>query len=76
MNSLKNLRSLILVATFAFAAGCAGISDANLSDAEAETQMTPVVSEADFKSDITSQNNGGDEDIIEEAPRDRYQDRE
>ena len=76
MNSLKNLRSLILVATFAFAAGCAGISDANLSDAEAETQMTPVVSEADYKSDITSQNNGGDEDIIDVKPRDSYDNRD
>ena len=75
MKTLKHLRSLVLIATFAFAAGCAGISDANLSDAEADTQLAPIVSEADYKSDITGQNNGGDEDIIDVPPRDQYKDR-
>ena len=76
MKLSKSITSILLAATFAFAAGCAGISDANLSEADADNQLTPVVTDADFQADIDSQNNGEDEDIIIVRPRDSYDDRD
>ena len=76
MKTLKTIPTILLAATFAFAAGCAGISDANLSEADADNQLTPVVTDADFQADIDSQNNGEDEDIIIVRPRDSYDDRD
>jgi hypothetical protein len=75
MNKLLKLKSILAVLTIALLAGCAGITEANLTDTNEAFDTsadTPVTHQ-----DLPDLFNGGDqEDIIEVRPRDRYEGRE
>ena len=75
MNTLLKLRSLIVVTIIALLAGCAGITEANLSETDQafdQANESPVIHQ-----ELPGFFNGGDqEDIIDVRPRDRYEGRE
>jgi len=82
MKNFFNSRVSVAILAAFFFAGCAGISDANLSDIDGNVQEEGIISEADFNKNKASWDanseegevifgDGDQEDIIIVTPRDR-----
>lgn len=79
MKALHNLRLISATVLIALFAGCAGITEANLSETDAQTLDAPAVTaDSPVKSaEAPGYFHGGDqEDIIDVRPEDEYEDRE
>ncbi|MCH8556739.1 MAG: hypothetical protein LAT84_02900 [Balneolia bacterium] len=85
MKNFFNSRVSVALLAALFFTGCAGISDANLSDIDGSVQDEAVITEIDFNSHKVTRateedgevifGDGDQEDIIIVTPRDRYRDR-
>ncbi len=82
MKNFFNSRVSVAILAAFFFAGCAGISDANLSDIDGSVQDESIVSESDFNNGKTTWGtndeetevifgDGDQEDIIIVTPRER-----
>ncbi|MCC5907978.1 MAG: hypothetical protein JJU13_17320 [Balneolaceae bacterium] len=75
MKTLLKLRSLFALTIISLLVGCAGITEANLSETDQafdQANESPVIHQ-----ELPGFFNGGDqEDIIDVRPRDRYEGRE